>query len=1113
MFMSENFNEASMIEASMDDFASPPPRRSDSEDETPGRASKAKKSARPAKVLSARAKKTAAKKAGQKPAKEVEKPAPKASAKAAPKPAAKAAVKTTRPARGKSKAKTAPVVEIEEVEELETPETAVVEETSGPISDGYEADEFAPPLATKQASDAGDVPVAESDNEASHARNEDTTHRAFEDGESHAARRDRSRREAPSRQPDEDDEPRRRSNVKGQMLINYVPGEECRVAVVENGKLEELYSERFSSASRVGNIYVGKVVNVEPAIQAAFIDFGVGENGFLHVTDLHPKYFPGEDGDTTERVGFKTPRRERPPIQRALKRGDEVIVQVLKEGVGSKGPTVTSYLSIPGRFLVMMPGMDKVGVSRKVEDEEQRAEMRRILDQLDLPEGFGFILRTAGFQRTRGDLQRDLLYLQRLWKDMHNRLEVGGGKPRLLYSESDLLVRALRDMLSADIQEVIIDNEQAIKRASRFLRIVAPKGAAKLLHYTHGTPMFHAFGIERQIHLIHAREVPLPSGGRLVIDQTEALVAIDVNSGRSRDSRDSEDNAYRTNLEAVDEICRQLRLRDMGGIVINDLIDMRHASHRKDVENRFRDRLYRDRAKTTVLQISEFGILQMTRQRMRPSHESVHFTDCPACRGRGMLQRAESVSADALRDLSAVLDLPKVKRVEMVVAPRVAGDLLSTKRQLLSRIERSFDKHVDVRVSETVTADRVTFYAYDESGADIDLTTLPPPKKPRELREWVDPDATNPEWAMDSESEKPAESEPEVTEDDLPMTLIENDSPQGQHDLDNLDDVRGTAPREERDARGDRGARGDRNDRGRRDRGGERPERGAGRHEDRGPRDRNEGGRTNDRGGRGGPRRDDRPMRQDRPAPTARVGDDAAEWGEDAPIVRPVPRVEDAAVEVPEGVETESQLTGGEGQGTPGENGGRRKRRRRRGRGRGRGGEGAPQGDLGQSDAGESVAGGSPESNRDADASSDMMQDADAELDVGNDGELDAGDDQSAPEGSFGSDPSQGGEGGEGGRRRRRRRRGGRGRNRNRDDGGAPGVGGQDNRPEPRAEPRGEYVSAPRNEPRPENRVPAPQQPRVEASPTPQPPKPRTLYGAIKRKLTAAELNRRPKPE
>jgi ribonuclease E len=557
---------------------------------------------------------------------------------------------------------------------------------------------------------------------------------------------------------------------ESQMIINYVPGEECRVAVVEDGKLEEYYVEKFASASRVGNIYVGRVANVEPAIQAAFVDFGVGDNGFLHSSDLHPRYFPGQDDDTTERVGLKTPRRERPPIQACLRKGDEVMVQVLKEGVGTKGPTLTSYLSIPGRFLVMMPYMEKSGVSRKVEDEDQRRQMREILDQLELPEGFGFIVRTAGMERTKMELKRDLAYLQRLWKDMEKRLNTGK-QPRLLYSESDLLVRCLRDVLTSEMNEVIIDNELALQRAARFMKIVAPRGQAKLLHYPGKAPIFHTFGVEPQVALIHAREVPLPSGGRLVIDQTEALVAIDVNSGKSRDSRNSEDNAYQTNIEAVDEICRQLRLRDMGGIVINDLIDMRHISHRKDIENRFKERLKRDRARSTVLPISEFGILQLTRQRMRASHESVHFVDCPTCRGRGMVQRPESIASDALRDLAAVLDVPFVAKVEMVVAPRVAGELLSSKRQLLSRIERHHGKHVDVRVSEAVPLDRVSFYAYDNNGADIDITNLPRPKKPKDMVEWKLAPAKDENWAMDVDAEiaatqaaEPPEEEPQPEE-------------------------------------------------------------------------------------------------------------------------------------------------------------------------------------------------------------------------------------------------------------------------------------------------------------------------------------------------------------
>lgn len=549
---------------------------------------------------------------------------------------------------------------------------------------------------------------------------------------------------------DEDAAEEASSNGRMEMIINYVPGEECRVAIIEDGQLEEFFAEPTDRVSRVGNIYVGRVVNVEPSIQAAFVDFGCEENGFLHISDLHPQYF-GHDEDATERVGKKTPRRDRPPIQEALRRGQEITVAVLKEGVGTKGPTLTSYLSIPGRFLVMMPGMDKVGVSRKEEDDDRRRAAKEILSQLDLPEGFGFILRTAGFDRTKTELKRDLAYLMRLWKDMERRRK-SGNKPRPLYSESDLLLRSIRDLMTSDIRRVVIDSEPALRRAAQFIKIAAPRAQAKLARYVGGAPIFHAFGIEEQIEAIHAREVPLPSGGRLVIDQTEALVAIDVNSGKSRSARDAETNAFRTNMEAVDAICRQLRLRDLGGLVVNDLIDMRYASHRKQVEQRFRDRLKRDRAKTTVGSISEFGLLEMTRQRMRGSMESQHFADCPMCRGRGLVQKPDSVASSALRDLAAIADHEKVKRVEMVVHPRVAGALLSTKRTSLTRIELHSGKQVEVRVSEALPLDRVTFYAYDHSGADLALEKMSGRRRPDpKVVEWADdsPD----DWAVDPTDE------------------------------------------------------------------------------------------------------------------------------------------------------------------------------------------------------------------------------------------------------------------------------------------------------------------------------------------------------------------------
>jgi ribonuclease E len=537
------------------------------------------------------------------------------------------------------------------------------------------------------------------------------------------------------------------------MIVNDSPGEECRIAILQNGHLEEIYTERTATATGVGNIYKGRVVNVEPAIQAAFIDYGKGVNGFLHISDLHPKYFPGEE--RTERVGKKIPRRDRPPMQAALRRGQEILVQVLKEGIGTKGPTLTSYLSIPGRLLVLMPDMDRVGVSRKVEDEEKRREMRQILDSLDLPEGFGFILRTAGYGKTKTELKRDAAYLLRLWKMMEKRIK-SVGAPCELYTESDLLIRTIRDVLRSSIKSIVVDSPSAWQRASTFLRVASPRSAPTVIRYNRPAPIFHAFDIERQIDLIHSREVPLPSGGRLVIDQTEALVAIDVNSGRSRSARDSETNAYETNCEAADEICRQLRLRDLGGLIVNDLIDMRSAKHRKQIEERFQTLLKRDRAKATVLPISEFGMMEMTRQRMRPSIRKSHFMACPHCNGRGEIKVPEYVASDAARHVGYLLQFDRVKRVEIACSPRVASVLLSAKRRDLVRLEDAHareGKRIDVRVSESIAVDRVDYYAYDDRNADIDIAKLPALQAPDlgELQREMGEAQAQPEQAVDEE--------------------------------------------------------------------------------------------------------------------------------------------------------------------------------------------------------------------------------------------------------------------------------------------------------------------------------------------------------------------------
>src|ERR1051325_3603817 len=286
-----------------------------------------------------------------------------------------------------------------------------------------------------------------------------------------------------------------------EMLINVSEGEECRIALVENGRLEELYMARTSSTSHVGNIYKGRVTNVEPSIQAAFVDFGLGRNGFLHISDLMPTYFGRKGEDIQESVGRKMARRDRPPIQRCLRRGDEIIVQIIKEGIGTKGPTLTTYLSIPGRILVMMPGMVSKGVSRKIEDEVERRRLRQILDSLEPIEDVGFIIRTAGIGKSKTEIQRDLTYLTRLWQNIEKKRE-STAAPVELYTEGDLITRSVRDVFTSDVDRIIVDNKDVAKRIKEFIKITAPRTKNKVDLYEEPIPLFHKYGIEKEIELM-----------------------------------------------------------------------------------------------------------------------------------------------------------------------------------------------------------------------------------------------------------------------------------------------------------------------------------------------------------------------------------------------------------------------------------------------------------------------------------------------------------------------------------------------------------------------------------------------------------------------------------
>lgn len=508
-----------------------------------------------------------------------------------------------------------------------------------------------------------------------------------------------------------------------EMLINLSEGEECRIALVENGRLEELYMERTSATSHVGNIYKGRVTNVEPSIQAAFVDFGLGRNGFLHISDLMPTYFGWRGEDVQETVGRKLARRDRPPIQKCLRRGDEIIVQIIKEGIGTKGPTLSTYISIPGRFLVMMPGMTSKGVSRKIEDEVERRRLRQILDSLQPTDECGFILRTAGVGKTKAEIERDLKYLVRLWETIKKKRDAHPA-PVELYTEGDLVTRTVRDVFSSDIDRLVVDNKEVARKVREFFKIALPRTRNKVELYEEPTPLFHKYGIEKEIEQMYSRHVPLPSGGSLVIDSTEAIVAIDVNSGRFRDHSDAEMTAFKTDMEAADEIPRQLRLRDLGGVIICDFIDLRYERHRRELEKRLHENLSQDRAKTKMLRMSQFGIIEMTRQRMRPSLKRSIYCDCPGCKGSGLVKTPESMGLDVMRRLAIAINDLKVHRIELAVCPSVEQVLANRKRAQLAALEDRYHKRITVRADVGLAMDEIRLDLYDSREGLVFLDAL-----------------------------------------------------------------------------------------------------------------------------------------------------------------------------------------------------------------------------------------------------------------------------------------------------------------------------------------------------------------------------------------------------
>ena len=465
------------------------------------------------------------------------------------------------------------------------------------------------------------------------------------------------------------------------MLFNATQQEELRVAIVDGQKLIDIDIEAAGREQRKGNIYKGVITRIEPSLEACFVNYGEERHGFLPFKEVARTYF--KDGVDVRSA----------TIKEALREGQEIIVQVEKEERGQKGAALTSFVSLAGRYLVLMPNNPRGGgVSRRIEGED-RQELREAMGQLEIPDGMSIIARTAGIGRDAVELQWDLSYLMQLWKAIDEAAQ-GNSAPLLIYLESSLVIRAIRDYFQPDIGEILIDTDDIFEQAQAFMSVVMPDNLPRVKRYQDDVPLFSRFQIEHQIETAYSRTVPLPSGGAIVIDHTEALVSVDVNSARATRGSDIEETATRTNLEAADEIARQARLRDLGGLIVIDFIDMESSKSQKDVENRLRDALRHDRARVQMGKISKFGLMEMSRQRLRPALSEGSHVACPRCNGTGHIRDTESSALQVLRIIQEEAMKENTAAIHTQVPVEVAAFLLNEKRAEVIKIESRFKVNV-----------------------------------------------------------------------------------------------------------------------------------------------------------------------------------------------------------------------------------------------------------------------------------------------------------------------------------------------------------------------------------------------------------------------------------
>lgn len=494
----------------------------------------------------------------------------------------------------------------------------------------------------------------------------------------------------PANAPNAGKAPAEAPKGKRRMFISVLPGEQVEVALAEDGQLLEYYLDMLHQRKIKGNIYKGVIHNIDTNLQAAFVSYGAGKNGFLQIDEVHPEYW----------LAHHEPSKGKkfPPIQKVLKAGQEVLVQVVKEPTGSKGAFLTTWLSLAGRFLVLTPGQDQIGVSRKVDDDEERSRLREMMNGIDPGQGLGVIVRTVSAGTTKTTLKNDLQYLKRVWRDIRKKAtEVSA--PTLIYQEPGLSERAVRDYLTEDVCEVWVDNDEVAQSVRDTVNLLFPRRKDLVrMHTDLRTPMWERFNLRRQLEQIYSREVLLPSGGRLVFDQTEALMAIDINSGKISGKGNFEAMAHKTNMEAAEAIARHLKLRDIGGQVVIDFIEMRDKKHVLEVEKTLRTVMKNDRARHDVARMSSFGLLELVRQRTGSSALAISLEPCPACGGTGMRRNIEWQALQALRELRRMVSAEPKEKCVFPASPELALYLLNHKRDTLREIEQDYGKCLEIMV-------------------------------------------------------------------------------------------------------------------------------------------------------------------------------------------------------------------------------------------------------------------------------------------------------------------------------------------------------------------------------------------------------------------------------